>query len=343
MNTFEQQTLFPAAELYLIKGFMTAQGIAPKSWLLGTGISESDLNADNRLISMHQFDMIYRNLYRLSEGDSVGLRFGKTLNISRWGLLSSALLSAPTLAHALLTANHFRSLLRSRFDHTPYAEGNWVHIEIKKKPSSRYPINAAYTHEITIASLQRNISDLLGEPFAFSQIDLAYAAPDYADEYQQHLNAEVRFSQPTTRLTMSKETFQRPLALSNPVVENQAKQAAKIELHRIETALKQDLKWLIKDQLAHAPTPSPSLDYIAQKLGFTPRTLRRKLKNTGDSFRHLLQQHQLENALQLLTRRDMTVDQIARRCGFSEAASFRLAFKRWTQVTPQQYRQQCRE
>jgi AraC-like DNA-binding protein len=47
-------------------------------------------------------------------------------------------------------------------------------------------------------------------------------------------------------------------------------------------------------------------------------------------------------ARKLLPLPDHTIDDIAERLGFSDTSSFFHAFKRWTGVTPVQYRRQLR-
>ena len=42
-----------------------------------------------------------------------------------------------------------------------------------------------------------------------------------------------------------------------------------------------------------------------------------------------------------LAQRQLTLDEIADRLGYGEQTSFGRAFKRWTGLTPQQYRAAC--
>ena len=68
------------------------------------------------------------------------------------------------------------------------------------------------------------------------------------------------------------------------------------------------------------------------------RTLRRKLREEGTSFRELVDQLRMDMAIKYLRDTDLTVEAISESLGFSDAANFRQAFRRWTNAAPQAYR-----
>ena len=64
------------------------------------------------------------------------------------------------------------------------------------------------------------------------------------------------------------------------------------------------------------------------------RTLRRHLQALGCSYQQLLDELRFEQAKQWLAQDQMPIHQIAEQLGFSETASFRHAFVRWSGVAP---------
>jgi AraC-like DNA-binding protein len=68
------------------------------------------------------------------------------------------------------------------------------------------------------------------------------------------------------------------------------------------------------------------------------RTLRRHLQATGSSYQQLLDELRFDRAKQLLQDNQMPIHRIAEVLGFSETASFRHAFIRWSGVAPSQFR-----
>ena len=62
------------------------------------------------------------------------------------------------------------------------------------------------------------------------------------------------------------------------------------------------------------------------------------LKDLGCSYQELLDELRFEQAKQMLCEDQLPIYQIAEALGFSETASFRHAFVRWSGVAPSQFR-----
>jgi AraC-like DNA-binding protein len=81
---------------------------------------------------------------------------------------------------------------------------------------------------------------------------------------------------------------------------------------------------------------------VARHLALHRRTLSRRLRAEGTSFRAVASQMRFETAKQLLADTNMTLAQISACLGFSEAAAFTHAFRRWAGTTPSIWRQASR-
>ena len=82
----------------------------------------------------------------------------------------------------------------------------------------------------------------------------------------------------------------------------------------------------------------PELAEIARKLHTTPRTLQRALASRSIRFAKLVDEVRYEMARRYLANQDYKLDAIASMLGFSQANTFIRAFKRWSGVTPAEYR-----
>lgn len=70
----------------------------------------------------------------------------------------------------------------------------------------------------------------------------------------------------------------------------------------------------------------------------SPQTLRRRLKDEGTSYQKLKDQLRRDMALFYLDQPDISIQGIAEMLGFAEPSTFHRAFKKWTGMTPGDYR-----
>jgi AraC-like DNA-binding protein len=80
------------------------------------------------------------------------------------------------------------------------------------------------------------------------------------------------------------------------------------------------------------------MEEAARYLGISVRSLRRRLTEEGVSYRDLVASVLQRAAQELLQNGHVSVDETARATGYSETTAFHRAFKRWTGVTPKEFR-----
>ena len=82
----------------------------------------------------------------------------------------------------------------------------------------------------------------------------------------------------------------------------------------------------------------PNSKEIAEALHMSERTFRRKLKSIGLNYNSLMGKIRCQIAIAMLQRGEHTNEDVAFELGFSDAANFCNAFKKWTGHTPNFYR-----
>ena len=75
---------------------------------------------------------------------------------------------------------------------------------------------------------------------------------------------------------------------------------------------------------------------IASRLEISVATLRRRLEDEQTSFRDLVNQYRMEEAITLL-QNGLSVTEAAEKLDYSDVRAFNRAFKRWKGVTPSVY------
>ena len=101
-----------------------------------------------------------------------------------------------------------------------------------------------------------------------------------------------------------------------------------------EQGLVDDIDCILKGSSGDFPGP----DMISHALGMSSRTLRRRLKNMGTSFSSLIDKVRCQLAINLIQHQELSNEALAEELGYSDAANFYNAFKKWTGNSPSHYR-----
>ena len=88
------------------------------------------------------------------------------------------------------------------------------------------------------------------------------------------------------------------------------------------------------------PSGQVQMDSVARRLGMSGRTLQRRLRGEGTTFKGMVQHTRERLARHYLRDPQLTSTEIAYLLGFEEPTSFFRAFQRWTGQTPETVRRQ---
>jgi AraC-like DNA-binding protein len=80
------------------------------------------------------------------------------------------------------------------------------------------------------------------------------------------------------------------------------------------------------------------IELAARSLGYSPRTLIRRLRESDVTYRELRDAHRQRRAETLLRDSDLTASEIAARLGYEDPSNFARACRRWFKSTPRKVR-----
>jgi len=196
-------------------------------------------------------------------------------------------------------------------------------------------------NELSATGFVRLIRTFCGEAAAPREVLFAHAAPPYRAEYTRFFGGLERFEQPITALRFDRAMLSEEAIHKNPRLSAVLANEAERMLHRLEDRMTyaDRLRELLA---ARAANETQTMSDVARRLGMSARSLRRRLAEEGVSYPKLLEEAQIARAKRLLEDPDRSIYEVAFDMGFSDASAFHRAFRRWTGMTPTQYRDNLR-
>jgi AraC-like DNA-binding protein len=166
--------------------------------------------------------------------------------------------------------------------------------------------------------------------------DTRFAEPAYFERFAHLLNGRIRFNQPYNRLVFPASHLELPLLMADPVAAQLAREQCERELVALGDS--NDFVYQVRSLIYEEEKGFRNVEQVATHLHMSERTLKRQLAQQGTTYSDILEDLRRQKAVQLLANRELSIDHIAERLGYSDVANFTRAFKRWTGETPGQYR-----
>ncbi len=330
--------VYPPVKIATVLDALAAEGVSPDDALVGVSISKDAVGSPATRVSINQVIACYRNADRLTRDPRFAYHTGLRFHVSTYGMYGFAILSSTNFRQTMNFAVKYGSLA-TPVDEIYFKEqgdrGIWrlTPFPLPSIDARLYKLIVEMGFGV-ITSLHR---DVMGASFAPSEIHVSYRAPPDAAEYPHVFGCEVRFGQPENLLLFDSAWLDR-----TPTLGNEIAYSATVELCDSlvdEFRLKSGLVGKVRQALMVNLMRPTSFDAVAKYLNMSSRTLRRRLQEEDTSFRALIDELRRDMAIKYLRDTDLTVEDIANSLGFSDGANFRHAFRRWTNVAPQQFRQ----
>lgn len=318
----------------LVKELET-QGVAPGKLLTGTGLSLPNINDPDTRISHQQKVQIFRNMHNHMVKPDSGLLAGQHQRISDFGIYGYALLSANTFGEAVdFGIRHIR-LLGPVFEKSFHLEGNEGVFTGHQLMALGDLLPLAT--EFWLTSSQNLMYWILEDKLPAKSLHLPYPAPDYWRRYEEVFGCPVTFSSDLMEWRFDAKVLTDPCPNANPITASITADLCDQLMADLPT--ESELVEQIRSACLSQRGRFPSAESFANQAGLSTRTLHRQLAAENRTYQSVLDEIRCALAKQFLDQPDLPVETVAAHVGFSEAANFRKAFKRWTSLTPSEYRQ----
>lgn len=181
---------------------------------------------------------------------------------------------------------------------------------------------------------------LLGPDWAPDRVTFPHGCKGGRRVYEEFFQAPVLFDRDEElRIHFRRETLSRPLAVRPSRPDGGGGSPFEAEgLHRFRlgaSEIELAVGRMIDATMPHKPI---TLHEAASVLGLSPRTLQRRLDDQRITFEEIVDTRRHHMAVRMLADPEASVTHVAMLLGYSDAAHFHRAFRRWEGLSPIDYR-----
>ena len=249
-------------------------------------------------------------------------------------LMQFALMSCQTIDEVMaLTVKHWR-YMTDAFPTRAVRRDGIAQLEFDVPPDA--PLGVRVGAEYLLATIARATCELASGAWRPREVRLAYRPHVPLHAWEEVCGVPVRVAD-TPGLVFAESTLGQPVC---PTLTHDAGRFFRELLawhtpvpapslaERVAAALARDLAAI-----------APTVEQVAAELGVSARSLHRRLAAEGTSYQRVLDRLRCDEALRQAGEGGRPFKSIAAAVGFGDPRAFRRAFKRWTGVAPQQFRQ----
>jgi AraC-like DNA-binding protein len=322
-----------AAYLRGVLDYAATRGARRSQVLARSGIAARTLDDDATRVPVECAITCMRAAASLADDPAFMLHFGVTVACGELTLASPMAAAAETVVDALAALNRFSALGfdfpalgdAPRFSFRTEGGALWFTDE---RPADDWP----EITESVLARIATGMRRVAGRPVVRA-VHVRHPRPSHAAAYTAVFGVPVQFGSALNALVLDPAFHATRLQPAPSLVTRTLSATAEAQ----REALLARRSWrgrvaaVVHDQL---PTRGVTVDAVARTLAVSRQTLYRRLREEGTTFDQVLLEVRRTMALAALARPGTTVRQAAVLTGFSDAASFSRAFKRWTGRSP---------
>jgi AraC-like DNA-binding protein len=309
-------------------------GVSTDAYCAAAGLDAARLADPTAMVSIGEYGRLLASARSLSGDPAFALRAGERARTGALHTLGYLLLNCTTMRDAIGEFTAHAALI--------YEEATWELRETGDRAVFSYDHPAvgddlaAPDAEFCLAHIVAIGRHFSGRALAPREVHLRHREPRHAGVYEQVFQCRVLFERPRNEVVFKRALLDVPHIHRDESVAQLLRQRAEALL--AERQSDAHLKQRIIDLVKYRPDLEPvDAEAVARLLGVGPRTLRRRLASLDLSLFTIIEQARTELACEALAG-SAPIKEIADRLGFSEVSAFHRAFKRWTGLTPGQFR-----
>jgi len=295
---------------------------------------ESTFEAVDR-VPLLEFCQALALIEKVSGDPDIGFHIGEKIEPSCFNIVGHLVMACNTVGEALSFVQRFQALVIDCADSSCHeSEEN---IVFSWTPTERINTAEKVLIDLVLSSTRNFGIWATGISEAFTNVHFQYAKPRNTDACEKTFGHPGVYNCDHNSFSIPKVWSGKPIRSASenlmPVIYNHAENNLK-SLQNFGGFISHLIE-ILSNQMLNG---NPSIEWAAEELNISPRTLQRHLNNHATNFSDVLQGVRLEKANYLLRNTDLPITEIANRIGYKEQSSFSSAYKSWVGASPKEIR-----
>jgi AraC-like DNA-binding protein len=335
MNTNAIPLIRVSAFLPFIK-FLDQIGSPTERLLQQAKVPIFALEDPEALIPLYQSCVFVEQAARLEGIENLGILVGQKTQIADLGLFGHLLCQSLTLYELLTTLEQTVNTFDSGEQVWIVQQGDqvWLHHRFNSLPTLENQQARLYNMMLYLKAFQL----VLGQEWRPLAMQLQVNPSRSLTDIKPFADSQLYFAQSSSAIIFSRSLFSSPLKQPAPLhtaayqFDYETLQSSAPSPDFLES-LRQLLRSLLRDGY-------PDIALAAEIAGMSSRSLQRRLAENDLSYSHLVEKVRFKRAVNLLQDADIKLIEISAELGYTDAANFTRAFKRWAGISPREFRNQ---
>lgn len=287
------------------------------------------------LIPAHEHLALVRAIYE-DPRETLGIEMAQALPLEITGLWGFLLRSSSTFGDMLRRAERHMRVVNRYIEFVLEDAGGQASMTCPHQDPSPY----GRREQVVCTLLGHWLTwgrQLTRARIAVDEARFQWSGPRDREPFERFFDGPVRFGAREDALILPPEVLELKLVESTPELgaSFEAYAAALVGRMTSQPSLVERVRKEIADGLLIG---SAGEGAVAQRLAMTVRTMHRRLDEAGTSFRKVRDELLRERAEGLLRERRVPIAEVSYLLGYGEPSNFHRAFRRWTGVTPAEWR-----
>jgi AraC-like DNA-binding protein len=335
MNTSPEPITVSVAVLSQMFLYLDSLKVDIDSFLHSLGADPQMVKSPDARIPIETYLLIQDEAAEYVNDPCFGLHMGEFAEAGSWSILGYMMMNCKNLGEVFEKSGRYSRIIGNLIEARAELKLNKIKVIFFTPPHA--PKMSRHCFESTFSSSVRMMRSLTGVDINPLEVTFIYPEPSSKSEYERIFRCPVLFSQKDNSFTINMHVVNTPILMANPGLLEYFEKYAQDFLAEMDRN-DEHTRAVTKIILSRLDDEALSINKVAKEMAVSVRTLQKRLENEGVVFSDL---H--KNIRQLLAQKylceNYTVEQITYLLGFSEPSVFRKAFKKWSGVTPREYRQ----